>query len=418
MAMTSKTGNQNSMIFAPIRINKLWGFIDISGEMVIEPAFKMEPDDNYPHFDNGRAIVKSGSNERYGVIDAKGDWLAKPEYYRIYNYSEGLATVQLENDSPYNKMIDSTGKCFDFGEFELVGRFCEGLAPAVKNSRYGYLNRQGLMVIPLKFYDAHEFSEGLAAIDSGRKIDSRGNRISRYGFIDNQGKMVIAAQYDFVFAFRNGVSIISLNGKQGGIDHSGRLLFAPQFIFPTFNNNFKDGVAFAYSYDTYQTGNQKLGLLDLNGEWLVEPVFEELWEFSEGLAAARSGGKWGFIDRLGNWAIPPVYDQADRFREGLAAVKIEAKYGYINQAGKWAIPPRYDAAGCFGHGLAAVKTERQYGFIDAGGDWKIPPGFDYAGEFHYISVRNDKEWHDILKLSDLIREKKKKYDLNNHTPKS
>ncbi|EPP4232291.1 WG repeat-containing protein, partial [Campylobacter coli] len=39
--------------------------------------------------------------------------------------------------------------------------------------------------------------------------------------------------------------------------------------------------------------------LDKNGEFAIEPKFDYVWSFGEGLVAVKLNGKWGFIDKNG-----------------------------------------------------------------------------------------------------------------------
>ena len=48
--------------------------------------------------------------------------------------------------------------------------------------------------------------------------------------------------------------------------------------------------------------------------------FDEAWDFSEGLAAVKIGGKVGFINKAGEIVINPQFDNAGSFSEGLARV--------------------------------------------------------------------------------------------------
>ncbi|MEJ1933162.1 WG repeat-containing protein, partial [Nostoc sp. NIES-2111] len=58
--------------------------------------------------------------------------------------------------------------------------------------------------------------------------------------------------------------------------------------------------------------------------------------FSEGLASVKTeSGKWGFINRQGNIVIKPQFDEVSNFSFGLARVRIGKKYGYIDKYGKY-----------------------------------------------------------------------------------
>jgi WG containing repeat len=57
----------------------------------------------------------------------------------------------------------------------------------IGNGRFGYIDRTGKIIIPAKFDDARNFSEGLASVSIGEK----------WGYIGPSGKIVIPARYDY-----------------------------------------------------------------------------------------------------------------------------------------------------------------------------------------------------------------------------
>ena len=61
---------------------------------------------------------------------------------------------------------------------------------------------------------------------------------------------------------------------------------------------------------------------DLSVEKRLELVmkYDDVKEFSEGLALVSEDDKCGFVDKEGNIAIPFVYDNAWSFSDGLACV--------------------------------------------------------------------------------------------------
>jgi len=94
-------------------------------------------------------------------------------------------------------------------------------------------------------------------------------------------------------------------------------------------------------------------------------------------------GKGGYINRGGTIVIDPIYDSVFDFREGLAKVGLNGKYGYINTKGEVVIEPIYTIAFGFAEGLAAVAEKRHLGFIDREGVLKIP--YKFTGFSAYFS---------------------------------
>src|SRR5215467_1020167 len=99
--------------------------------------------------------------------------------------------------------------------------------------------------------------------------------------------------------------------------------------------------------------------MDNTGSVVIEPTYDEVYPFSNGLAPVELDGRWGYVDKTGVVVVPIHYDIGHMFSEGLASVKFDGKWGYIDTAGRFAIPAVFDSALPFCGGIAAVETFRQ-----------------------------------------------------------
>ena len=61
----------------------------------------------------------------------------------------------------------------------------------------------------------------------------------------------------------------------------------------------------------------------------------------------KIGDKWGYVNQVGKIVIEPQFDDAYNFSKGLAAIKISDKWGYINHKGEIVIKPQFDDARSF-----------------------------------------------------------------------
>ena len=114
--------------------------------------------------------------------------------------------------------------------YDTVGRLSENRVIIRENGKYGFVDKNGNVVIEPQFDDAWYFSEGRAAVKVGKKR----------GYIDEMGNMVIPPQFGWAGFFREGMSAVSDGHKNGFIDRSGRLVIGFQFdhVWP-----FEDGKA-------------------------------------------------------------------------------------------------------------------------------------------------------------------------------
>lgn len=185
----------------------------------LEPMFSSEV-----IFDEG-LYMKEGENGLRGFIDNKGKWAILPTYLFGSNFSDGVASVSLGKET--RLIIDPKGDVVTrfAKEIDYVGVFRNGLAPARKNEKYGYINKKGETVIEFKYLDAKEFNGGVAFAtdndaDLWQCIDTQGNVVfeiissfivpmghgyiqahkeDKVGIINAKGEVVLPFIYDLIF---------------------------------------------------------------------------------------------------------------------------------------------------------------------------------------------------------------------------
>ena len=174
-------------------VNGKWGFIDMSGEMVIKPQF----DISYSvYFSEGLAPMSS--NGKYGYIDHDGRFVIEPRFSYAANFKDGAAVVK---DGGAYRIINKAGE-YIIGPGEIVKSaysFSDGLCAAKsKDGKWGFINILGEWKIKPQYDDAKSFCEGMAAVLVGRT----------WGFIDGEGKMIIEAQYSKAMDFSYGYAAV------------------------------------------------------------------------------------------------------------------------------------------------------------------------------------------------------------------
>ncbi len=214
---------------------KAWGYIDATGVFIIAPQFsEAEP------FHEGRAAVTTWSKETWymrGYIDTKGEWIIGPasEYFALDDFSDGLALVHGEGSSSYfiddegaiivsNSILEPYWSVESFHEGRaLVGLQADPEAPIL----FGYLDTSGELVIDAQWYNAENFSDGLALVEKG----------DQKAFINEQGEVVMdVSMYDMVFPFSEGFAGVcqflghySWENRCGFVDRTGALAIPLRF---------------------------------------------------------------------------------------------------------------------------------------------------------------------------------------------
>lgn len=186
-----------------------YGYVDRSGEVVIEPRFQFARSFHY----GAAAVMLDG---RWGFVGLDGDWLIEPEFREVQDFSEGLAAARGQAWG----YVDRQGVAIQ-PKFDVAGPFSEGLAPVKSAGLWSFINRSGHSVIELPFASgAGIFREGLAVVFSN----------DRAGYVDKSGRMAIQAKFEKASSFSEGLAAVKLNGLYGYINGIGETVIQPQFI--------------------------------------------------------------------------------------------------------------------------------------------------------------------------------------------
>lgn len=291
---------------------------------------------------------------------------------------------------------------------------------------YGFVNREGEIVIQPKYYHATDFNDGLAIVEIDRLSDlwacintddeilftlkadyfiegfSEGLAVTRYKndyfFINRNGDKVFNKSFFYAHNFHNGLSVVKLNyqnTKNSLINREGKIVLDTLYNFISdFNNGFAK----------IQINNQR-GIIDTNfNVTYLDTVFHFGFTVNgnrnivSNLIPVTINSKVGYIDLKGNVIINPIFDRGNDFYEGLASVSLGGKWGFIDTTWKFVIEPQFSNAGCFSEGLAPVHTEFSINgsynsFIDKSGKVAIQDTVKYRSKFspdYYI--KNEMFW--------------------------
>ncbi len=208
-----------------------WGFIDDKGKTVI--PFKYS---DVRFFKNGYASVKKG--DKWIKTDKTGKEISLQDemlpqmlkdnlkLYDSYNFVDDVYFVKNKNNTG---VLDKTGKIIVPAKYSFVYSPRYGLFQAESSSGEGYdfydLNGNKVVSVKCKFADIED--KDLIHI-STKRMKPTSNLYVIYnideGVIGTNGKMIIPNIYDRLEYYKNGVFIVTKDGKIALLDRNGKTL--------------------------------------------------------------------------------------------------------------------------------------------------------------------------------------------------
>lgn len=357
----------------PVLIGSMIGFINSSGEIVVEPAFSppRRPICISPA-SMGSFSMSVPCEVALQSLDyprEETDYPNPLEFIAFPEFDNGIAVV-IQNGK-YRFLTLDCRLLFDSG-FERVSQMVHGLAWGFRDGKYYLLDReQGVIA---GGFD--ELGSELGELFRVRDGD-------RWGCINHAGKVVIDCEWDQVYPTAAGFVIVQTGEKYGLIDREGGVLVVPRYE--------KICEAGEMQFEVQENG--VWGLLGGRGQVLVEPKYDAFGMVTEGKIKFRQGDRWGYLDLRGEVVIAPQFDDAREFREGRAAIAMSKEFprwGFIDDRGSIVIPPKYRQVESFSSGRAVVVEPgvKGEGLIDRFGEVLIRP----SSSLTFV------DWHDGLAI--------------------
>ena len=375
------------------------------------------------HF--GLAKVKPNW-DYWGLIDTNGNYVLEPICHNIFDWKDGIALLEkvptkIDLDDSWTNhyngeygFISANGRMITDFSFGDANDFSSGLAAVNKNKKWGFIDRNGQPVIPFQFDNVHSFQQEGCIVSINKKwglIDKNGKwklentfeSLSDFAFglavastknglifkeqhnfiIDTKGNKIVDLPKEWAW-FKPVSEKLILIGTASGypgeriygfMDLQGRIKSKPQFyttsdsLFDT--GQFTNGKLFVETKDGKKGYVNEEGVFETSNTSIFKNVkneiqhrpFDEVLEFSEGLAVARKGELWGVIDENNKLVVDFKYkrriwrtqgdkglfftDHFPKYSCGLIGICEERDTiysGYIDREGETAIELRYKVA--------------------------------------------------------------------------
>ncbi|MCL2070857.1 MAG: WG repeat-containing protein [Oscillospiraceae bacterium] len=409
------SGNSNGLI----RVGKdgKLGCINVSGQIVIPvefnsifamavsvPGAASRPGDEPtspppPPPPPPPALVRVSKDAHWGLYNALGTLLIPIEYDSI-DTTWGGGFCRIQKDGKWGFFDTESGELAIPVEFDNASTFNNNFAVASKNGEWGFIDASGAFVrtISRTSYDSIQWSVHLGLVSVGKG--------SKWGYINTDGEVVIPLEYDSVLWHMGGIQNemfirAQKDGKYGII-------------------NMNNTVVVPFLYDTIDAANfygpssdpeppiegwirvgigDKRGIVDINGTIIVPVEYDmvDTW-FNSDLLWVRNDGKVGYVNRSGIVAVPAIYDEATIFSvdgETLIRVRNDGKHGVINSSGEIIVPIQYDVINTWASaGLFQVRNDDKWGFINASGTVVVPVIYDDIASFAggFTRAKLDGKW--------------------------
>lgn len=230
--------NTETLIVAKNEENKV-GFINTKNEWVISPIYRLASP-----FQNGLAFVRD-EQKKSMLINTKGEVVIKGfdvlEYYNsniivvrdyrwnysVYNYKGELLDVynsfyenhygeqvhQVSKQGKYG-FIDGNNKVIIPLEYEGANELREGLIPVIKNDKWGCINLKNEIVIPFQFIGSlGVFENGIAVYNKGPE-SKMGYSWFQCGLINNKGEVIVEPKYKRIEYLAGNIAIITIGNDK------------------------------------------------------------------------------------------------------------------------------------------------------------------------------------------------------------
>lgn len=327
------------------------------------------------------------SHSEYAILSQNG--------LLVSEWMDSIATVAgddifvVRHQNKWGVFHQNNTKYFS-KNFEDIGPFNAGLAPAKSDGLWGYIEANGVWVIPPAFKEAKQFVGKFAPVQL--------KNATKWQLIDRGGILVLSAPYDSVQLYKD--------GAYGIIKNDGKYFYLNSFAKELSQNRYEQAGQYSEEGIAVVREQQAFYYINLSGDKIFQA--DSLWTFKDGRGVFRKDNLWGWVDEEGKMLIQPTYDEMiaseGRYlvvRKGQLLLLVDEKGNTIqeintgkdeiiltNSALIYGVRPAfylvdilknqhtlipYDEVGDISHGMMVVRKDSLYGYMDVNGKETVPP---------------------------------------------
>ncbi|GAB6012689.1 WG repeat-containing protein [Viscerimonas tarda] len=290
------------------------------------------------------SIFEKGN--KFGLKDDKNKVIIRASFDYIYPLTDNYFLIELAKKIG---VANKAGQIMLPPVYQDVQNLGNDEFMVLKNSKWGIVDKFNRPVLPIEYTGIDQLTDYLYII----RLDNRKGLTTKFGTI------VAPVSYDEITNLTDNL-FLTRNGRNVGlIDDLGRTVIPDKYHslekLPQ-RNMYKVSI------------ENKLGLLDLSGKSIADPVLDEIdCSTSIYYITVKKEGKYGFV--INKQYIPATYDKIVFTQDelGVIAVRKGNLNGFITTNGL-VIPPIYDNISRFSAaGYAFVEKRGKLMLVDITG---------------------------------------------------
>lgn len=392
---------ETSPIFFHIKENGKFGLIDDQGNVVVEPNFEYIQYFSAKNVFWAKKYLGREIGDKYFLMCTDGSYASKDTFDMVRTIDFSVNEWAFRKQDKWG-VINYKGEVLIPFEYEKLYIHEPGIISAKKLDQYGYfLAEQSFKFISFPKQDKYDYEyigDGYFSYYDRKK--------QRYGIFNAiKKKFVLKPKYKDIDRVRYGQLLLSEHGKGIGIYDLNQRKFVV-------NMGVYIDIWMPSSPSTYVNKRAYLGGIDEDSLFIAKKEIEEdsmayrivtylgeerkigadedtyMWYFAAGSCGFFGGCAFfnvprkkpavGCIDKNGNLIVDPSakYNWIGRCSEGLIPIGRNGKFGFIDFSGKEIIPLKFSSVKTFIGGLSQVEqpiesddTKIRKGYISKYGKW-------------------------------------------------
>ena len=323
---------------------------------VINESKKLINTDTYDQVDFSGDIIIVKKDGKFNYFKKNGQYLSKIWYdnMKLADKNNYGYVAEFSSDKKSTGYLHKTGALFG-----SIGRTSLGDGITVfskyesNDSKLGLIKSDGTIIVDPKFSRIETLDTGFAVVNL-KNGDSKTYDSGLYGIIRPDGSYLLEPKYYLITGgdyksdsyyynfFDNGLADVEITNNSGRkiVKKDGTFVSDIAFKIISRQSTKDKNVIDAALVNTK---NDKSGIIAKNGNWIVEPKYDNISSFDEGIAQTTLNGKKGFIRSDGSVVVEPKYDWISNPAKGdTFQVKLNNKYGCIKSDGSVLIEPIVD----------------------------------------------------------------------------